>query len=107
MAAMVSVSPTKAHVLRTDPQDASGRQWNLWEVEPERRKLGHWRNDLKGTTEIPSLDPPPLHLPLPSLHPIPLFLAAMKWTVSPLSHTPFMMCQLTTGPKTMTQMIMN
>lgn len=91
------VSPTKARVLRTDPLDAAGRWWNLWEVESDWWKLGHWRNGLEGTTETPALGPRPLPPSLPSPsppYPIPLFLAAMMYW-------------LTTGPKAMAQMTMN
>lgn len=91
------VSPTKARVLRTDPPDAAGRWWDLWEVESDWWKLGHWRNGLEGTTETPALGPHPLPPSLPSPsppYPIPLFLAAMMYW-------------LTTGPKAMAQMTMN
>lgn len=80
----------KAHVLRTGPQNATGRWWNLWEVEPDRWKLGLWRNGLEGTTETPALAPSPLPSPLPSPSPNPtpyLFLAAMKWAVSYVTYS--------------------
>jgi hypothetical protein len=50
---------------------AAGRWWNLQEVGPVRRKVGHWDTSLKRI-----LEPRPLPVAL-------RFLAAMRWAVFP------------------------